>query len=75
VILELGYRRNKVANVVVDARLRTRTSKVVDRRLNLTRRHIARRSEDTTEDKGEVYNVAHNKADLLLARERVEADP
>ena len=30
VILELGYRRNKTGNVVVDARLETRTIKVAD---------------------------------------------
>jgi hypothetical protein len=73
VILELGHRINKAGNIVVDARLETRTSKVVDRRLNLTRRHIAR-TEDSTEDKEEVYDVAHHKADILLAKERVEAD-
>ena len=72
-ILELGQRRNKAGNIFVDARLETRTSKVVDRRLNLARRHIAR-TEDSTEDKEEVYNVAHHKADILLAKERVEAD-
>ena len=58
----------------MDPRLEARTSKVVDHRLNLTRRHITRRPEDPTEDKGEVYDVAHHKADLLLAKERVEAD-
>jgi hypothetical protein len=74
VILELGHCPNKAGNVVVDARLETRTSKIVDHRLNLTRRHIAGRPEDATEDKGEVYNVAHHKTDLLLAKERVEAN-
>jgi hypothetical protein len=73
VILELRHRRNKAGNVIVDA-LETRTSKVVDRRLNFTRRHIAGRLEDATEDKGEVYDVTHHKAYLLLAKERVEAD-
>ena len=72
-ILELGHRPNKVGYVVVNARLETRTSKAVDRRLNPTRRHIAGRPEDPTEDKGEVYDVAHYMADLLLAKERVEA--
>ena len=72
-ILELGHRRNKVGNIVVDARLDTRTGKVVDRRLNLTRRDIAR-TEDSTENKGEVCDVAHHKGNLLLAKEGVEAD-
>jgi hypothetical protein len=31
-------------------------------------------TEDTTEDKCEVYNVAHHKTDLLLAKEGVEPD-
>ena len=69
-ILELGYRRNKAANVVVN--VGRRTCKAVDRRLNSTRRHIAGRPEDIAEDEGEVYDVAHNKADILLAKERVE---
>ena len=72
-ILELGYRRNKAGNISVYARLETRTSKVLDRRMNLARRHIAR-AEDSTEDKEEVYDVAHHKADILLAKERVQAD-
>ena len=67
-ILELGHRPNKAANVVVDACLETRTSKVVDRRLNRTRRHIARRPVDAIEDKSEVHNVSHGKADVLLAK-------
>jgi hypothetical protein len=75
VILELGHRPNKAGYVVVDARLETRTSKVADRRLNLTRRHIAGGLEDAAEDKGEVYDVAHHKTDLLLAKERVELKP
>jgi len=69
-ILELGHRPNKAGNVVVDARLETGTSKIVDHRLNLTRRHIVGRPEDSTEDKGEVYDVAHHKADLLLAKRK-----
>ena len=73
-ILELRHRPNKAGNVVVDPSLETRTNKVVDHRLNLTRRHITRRPEDPTEDKGKVYDVAHHKADLLLAKETVEAD-
>ena len=72
VILDLGYCRNKAGNIIVDARLETRPSKVVDHRLNFTRRHVARTG-DPAEDKGEVYNVAHHEADLLLAKERVEA--
>ena len=57
----------------MDDCLETRASKVVDRRLDHNRRHDARRPEDATEDKGEVYDVSHHKADLLLAKERVEA--
>ena len=64
--LEFRHRHNKATNVVVDARLETRTRKVVDHQLNFTRRHIAR-SEDPAEDKGEVYDVAHHKADILRA--------
>ena len=37
-------------------------------------RHAAGRTEDATQDKGEVYNVPHHKADILLSKERVEAD-
>ena len=73
-ILKLGHRLNKAGNVVVDGRLETRTSKVVDHRLNLTRRHVAGRTENAAEDKDEVYNVAHHKADILLAKEMVEAN-
>jgi hypothetical protein len=74
VILELGHRPNKAGNVVVNAPPETRTSIVVDRRLNPARRHIAGRPEDATEDEGKVYDVARLKADLLLAEERVGAD-
>lgn len=70
-ILELGHRPNEPGNVVVNAPSETRTSIVVDGRLNPTRRHIARRPEEATQDKCEVYNVARHKADLLLAEERV----
>jgi hypothetical protein len=70
--LELGHRRDKAANVVVDARLEMRSRKAVDRRLNYARRHIAR-TEDSTEDMSEIYNVANYKADFLRAKERVEA--
>ena len=68
--LELGYCRNKAANVAVN--VGRRTSKVFDRRLNFTKRHIAGRPEDIAEDEGEVYDVAHNKADILFAKERVK---
>ena len=64
--LEILHHRNKATDVVVDARLEARTRKVVDRRLNFTRRHIAK-TEDPAEDKGEVYDVAHHKADVLRA--------
>jgi hypothetical protein len=74
VILKLGHCPNKAGNVVVDVRLATRTSKIVDHRLDLTRRQIAGGPEDATEDKDEVYDVAHHKADLLLAKERVQAN-
>jgi len=76
VVLELGHRHSpkKAGNVVVDACVETRTSEVVDHRPNLTGRHIARRPEDATEDKGEVHDIAHHKADLSLAKERVEVD-
>ena len=58
----------------MDARLETRTGKIVGHRLNLTRRHISGSPEDATEDKGEVYDVAHHKTDLLLAKKRIEAN-
>jgi hypothetical protein len=32
------------------------------------------RPENSTEDKSKVYNVAHHKADMLVAKERVETD-
>jgi len=58
----------------VDAHLETRPSRIVDRWLNLTKRHIVGRPEDPTENKGEIYDVAHHKADILLAKKTVEAD-
>lgn len=73
-MLELGHRLYKAGNVVMYARLATRSSKFVDHRLNLLRRHVARRTEDAAEDKDKVYDVAHHKADILIAKERVEAD-
>ena len=73
-ILELGYRLNKAGNVVVNARLETRTSKIVDRQLNLARRHIAVRPENSTKDKDEVYDVANHKGNILPAKERIEVE-
>jgi len=58
----------------MDACLGTRASEVVHRRLNIARWHVARRLENATEDKGEAYNVAHDKADILIAEDRVEAE-
>ena len=58
----------------MDARLETGTSKIVDHRLSLTRWHIAVSPENATEDNSKVYNVAHHEADILIAKETVEAD-
>jgi len=73
-ILELGHRPNKAGNVVVDARLETRAIKIVHHRLSSTRWHIAVKPENATEDKSKVNNVAHHEADILIAKETVEAD-
>jgi hypothetical protein len=73
-ILKLGHSINKAKNLRVDARLVSRTGKIVDHRLDPIRCHIAERPENATEDKTQVYNVAHHKRDLLPATEGVEAD-
>ena len=75
-ILELGHRPNKAGNVVVDARLGTRTTRIeiVDHRLSPTTWHFALRPENVTEDNSKVYDVAHHEADILIAKEMVEAD-
>ncbi len=73
-ILELGHTINKAENLGVDARLVSRTGKIVDHRLNPIRCHIAVRPENATEDKSQVYNVTHQTRDCLLAAEGVEAD-
>ena len=73
-IVKPGYRSNEAADLRVDARLETSIGKVIHRRLYLVRRHVAGRPENPTEDKGEVYDVAHNKADILVAEQRVEAE-
>jgi hypothetical protein len=56
----------------MDARLETTTHEVVDRRLNLTMWHISRKPEDSTEDKGEVDNVASHKADILNTKKSLK---
>jgi len=71
VILKLGHRPNKAADIAVDARLETRISKVVDHRPKPTRCHIAVRPENVTEDESKVYNVAHHQANILFAKEMV----
>jgi hypothetical protein len=73
-MLESGHTFNKTVNLGVDARLETRICKIVHHRLDLVRRHVAGRPENPTEDKGEVDDVAHNKADILVAGQSVEAD-
>jgi hypothetical protein len=73
-MLETGHIFNKAVDLGVDARLETRIGKVVHHRLDLVRWHVARRPENPTEDKGEVHDVAHNKADILVAGQSVEAD-
>lgn len=73
-MLECGHTFNKAVNLGVDALLKTRIGKIVHHQLNLVRWHIAGRPENPTEDKGEVDDVAHNKADILVAEQRVEAD-
>ena len=73
-ILELGDRPNKAGNVIVYARLETRISKIVHHRLSHIRWHIAVSSENATEDKSKVYNVRHHEADILFAKEMVDAN-
>src|SRR5258708_35228834 len=73
-ILELGHTINKAENLGVDACLVSRTRKFVDHRLNPIRCHIAVRPKNATEDKSQVYNVAHHKRYLFLAAEGDEAD-
>jgi hypothetical protein len=70
----LGHRPNKAGNIIVDALLETRITIFVDHRLNLTRRNIAGGPEDATEDKDEVYDVAHHEADILIAKEMVQVE-
>jgi hypothetical protein len=62
-------RFQKAADLGVDARLGT--SKVVYDRLNAARRHIAMTIENVAEDEGEVYDVGHHEADILIPEEEV----
>lgn len=71
-ILELGHRFNEPGNLGVDARLESGTSKMIRHGLNLTRCHVVGRTENTTEDKGEVYDVAHHETDVLVAKQKIE---
>ncbi len=71
--LKSGHSINKAANLRVDARLVSSTGKVVDHRLNLTRWHIDAWPKNATEDNCKVYNVAHHKAHILLAKKIVES--
>lgn len=68
VILEKRHSAKKAFDLGVDAYLETRTGKVVHHRLDLTWRHVTGKPENAAEDKGEVYNVAHHYADILIAK-------
>jgi len=71
-ILELGHRFNETGNLGVDARLESGTSKMICHGLNLTRCYVVGRTENTTENKGEVYYVAHHETDILVAKQKIE---
>jgi hypothetical protein len=67
-------RRNEAGNLGMDDRLATRIDEVVHRRLNLIGCHIAGRREQGAEDDGEVYDIAHHTADVLVAEQSNEVE-